>query len=238
MGSTAAGRRRHLLTPTAVVLTSVLGACSGGDDAAPTTTVAVTAAPTTPPPTTAPPTTSAAPTTPTPTTTAPPTTAPPPTTAVPVTAPLDPATAEPVVTQLMIDYIAAVNAMYRDPANESLRTALADLASGYALDVFVDTADGYVLDGQKARVDPSNPSRVEPIGATFSFVPAEPVVGMDGCVIDTDAQVKLLPDGTEEVTEATPDSYLMTFNFTAVDGGWTVTDIVVVDKYEDQVGCE
>lgn len=234
MGSTVAGRHRLLLAGT-LAAALALSACSGGEDAAPTTTLPVTppstAAPTTPPPTTAAPTTAAP-------TTAPPTTAAP-TTAPPTTAPaIDPAAAEPVVTQLMIDYIAAVNELGRDPASEERRTALAALASDYALDVFVENADTSVLDREFNRVDPADPSRVEPFPATYSFLPGEPVVGMDGCIIDTDAQVSVGEDGAETIADATPDSFLMTFTFTSTDGRWMVTDLALVEQFEDQIGCE
>ena len=239
MGPTAAGRRRHLLAALAATALAAT-ACSGGDDATPTTTAALAPATTTaPPPTTAPPTTAAA-TTAAPPTTAPPTTEPPPPTTPPptTTGTIDVAAAEPAVTQLMIDYIAAVNALNRDPANETLRTALAGLASGYPLDLFIERADELVLDNRFSRVDPANPSRVEPIPLTFSFAPSEPVVAMDGCVIDTDSQVSRGADGVEQVTESTPDSVLLTFTFTNSNGRWIVTDLVTVQQYQDQIGCE
>lgn len=234
MGSTVAGRHRLLLAGT-LAAALALSACSGGEDAAPTTTLPIapptTAAPTTPPPTTAAPTTAAP-------TTAPPTTAAP-TTAPPTTTPaIDPAAAEPVVTQLMIDYIAAVNDLFRDPANEVRRSDLAALAAQDALDQIVASADQYVLDRSVARRDEANPSRVEPTPITFVFAPnGDPVVGMDGCVIDTDLQVAVEADGTETVTDSTPDSFLMHFDFTAIDGRWVVTSIAIDQRFEGQVGC-
>ncbi len=220
-----------------------LAACSGGDDPVPSTlplpTVAPTTAaplvtdPTVPP--TSPPTTQApttlAPTT-APVTTAPPVTAPPSTTAEELFA-----EATEVLPDLLINFVDVVNHAFRDPADPGLRDQLAALSFSTALDRLTATLDDYVSSGTFAGLNTDDPARIEPVLDSVFIVPENHAAGLDACVIDTDPQMLRNDDGSETVTDATPDSFLITYAFEKVDGRWLVSTFDLNQRFDDQIGC-
>jgi hypothetical protein len=192
-------------------------------------TVTSTAAPpTTPAPTSPPPTTTPAPTTPPPTPPAAPTT----TTGDPTIAEL-----EQQLPPVLIGFLDDVNAAFRDPVNDGLRAALSDNGTGSVIVLMTEFLDRYVAQDEFLRLNPTNPSRVEPILGSIGFAPGTESAGMDACVIDTDVLVRRLADGSEVDVESTPDSFLITYTFVYLDGRWLVESLDVSEQFNDQIGC-
>lgn len=230
----------------------IAAACSGDDDAASTTTVqaTTTAAPTTSaPPTTAPETTSAlttvaAPTTAEPTTVA--STSPPETTGPEPTTTTLPEGVPPRVTfpddedkQAVVDAYYAWNdldaAVLANPQDE---VRVAELLSQTAEPLrkrVEELVDQLASDGEAYVANPDQPAYTEVLDFTVLIV--DDSASFDGCSINALVHVRAADGEVTEVLDDSISSSLLTYNLRRTDGEWLVSDIVRVERWEDQVGC-
>jgi hypothetical protein len=232
------------------VIALVGTACSGGEEAAPTTiptTTPATVATTVPvtvavPPVTTqpPPATSAAPTS------APATSEPPMSTAVSSTTPpgLSPLNAtllptlETELPLVIVEFTNALEEGLRVPADQGRREVLRALTGPDLYGRIEATLDRWVAEGRSQRERPGDPPRVEAQLSTSGMSAGEPIAFMDACFIGTDIMIQMGPDGTETVTDSDIDSSLYSYVFEFVDGRWLIVNFSLVESFLKTEGCE
>jgi hypothetical protein len=232
-------------------------ACSGDDEAAPTTvpvtvattvpatvaTVATTVPVTVPPVTTQPPpSTSAAPPTVPPTSATAPTTTTPvisstPATLSPLNATLLP-TLETALPPLIVEFTRSLEEAARLPADPARRDAVRQL-TGSDLFARIEAAlERRVAESRFQRERPGDPPRVEPRLFTAGISADDPIATMEGCFIGTDIEFVVAADGTETVSDDVIDSSLYAYVFQFVDERWLIIDLQLVESFPDTEGCE
>lgn len=230
-------------------------ACSGDDEAAPTTvpvtvattvpptvaTVATTVPVTDPPVTTQPSPTSVAPSTSAASSTAPPTTTMPvisstPATLTPLNATLLP-TLETALPAALADYSTALIEVARAPADPVRRQALRAITGADLYGRIEATLDSWVAEGKFQRERPGTPPRAEPRLFTTGMSADEPIAFMEACVVAPDFVIEVGPDGTETVTDAEIDSSVYSYVFEFTDDRWLIVDFSVVETFAGTEGC-
>ncbi len=234
----------------------VVAACSGEEEAAPSTvpvtaattipataaTVATTVPVTVPPVTTQPPPSTSAPATMPPTSAAAPTTTMPvisstPATLSPLNATLLP-TLETALPPLIVEFTRSLEEAARAPADPARRDAVRQL-TGSDLFARIEAAlDRRVAESRFQRERPGDPPRVEPRLFTAGISADDPIATMEGCFIGTDIEFVVAADGTETVSDDVIDSSLYAYVFEFVDERWLIIDLDLIESFTDMEGCE
>lgn len=223
-----------------IVIVGILGACSGEDDATPSTTAAAvpTTVPTTTPATTVP-TTTVAPTTAAMTApTSPPTT--PATTTPPATAPAD-------VEQVKQDVMAAANASFeayfdaaRNPTDQAKIARLTEVMAGAKLELAAELIAGVVASGRISVENPDVPAAITAFYEdTFVYDPAAGSASIEFCRIGSDLGVIPggNPDGTDQIVVNEVNAYRERSDFQYIDGRWFDSNGATLQKFEGAATC-
>ena len=223
----------------AVVAVLALTACSGGDDATPTSTAASTAAPTTAETTT----TTAAPTTPSPTTTAPaPTTAPPtaPVTSA-ATAPLDPiadlaAALQRDASDAELALLEAIGA----PGDAASRSLVERYYAGDSLVRVIEALDFLVENGLIGSVNPEVPSVLVVLDLPTLVPGSTTEAEARTCRVDAAVVSRLLsndPNGPSAVYNDRITRTVALTRFSLANGIWRVAGGTTIDEAIGETSC-
>ena len=245
---------RPLRLAAAVALVAAVAACDGDDDAGPdSTSVATTSVVTSTAPETTADSTTTTTVAPAPDTTVEETsttvastsvpestTEPTPTTlpeGVPprVTFPDDPD--KQAVVDAVYAYFDALAMAQAAPGDELLRSALDDLTVDPIAERVALYLDSLVLDGEAFIETGDHRSTLEIFEQVVTVVDDSALV--DACAIDRTVQVEVggNPDGTDRLINDQVIAAVLTYNLTRVGDGWRVSELTVVDSWEDQEQC-
>ncbi len=220
------------------VLVAVCAGCSGGDEAAPSSTAASTS------------TTAVVWTAPTPTiaATVPSTT--PRTTSPPTTTPgTDAATSTatvPTRQQAKRDVIAAAmaswtafNELLLDPTNDETLKAVTTTFTGDALDRAIEIAAKLRQEGRKSVTNRELPAAITPYPKTVLLDLQEGSAHIDYCRLGSNVAVEAggNDDGTDRVINDEINSYRERDAFVLVDGAWLKTDGETIEIFEGETSC-
>lgn len=235
-----------------IVIAGVVGACSGDDEAAPSTTAAA-AAPTAPATSTAPTTgaVAAAPATTIPVTAAaPPSSSAASVASTPTTAPTPtaPAATPPAdvgqVKQDVIDAVIASLAVYldaaRNPTDGAKLGLLPEVMTGQTLELAADLIAELVASGSIVVENPDTPAAITTFyEETFVYDAAAGTASIEFCRIGSDLRIKPggNPDGSDQILINEVNAYRERSEFVFVEGRWLDASGVSLEKFEGSTEC-
>jgi hypothetical protein len=236
----------------AVAVTLVLVACSGDDDAAPSTTlaapptsveapsstVAATTPETTEPAPVSTPTTPATPTSPPPTT---PSTLPPePTTTTGSSSPPNQAQIKQDVIDATITAWTAFNELLLDPTDDERLSAIAGTRTADALDRVIDIVLQLQLEGRKSVTNPDLPATIR-IDRSSAMVDVDRgTATVEYCRLGSNITVEIggNEDGTDRILDDTINSYLESDTFVLENGVWLKSGGQTIEIFEGARTCD
>ncbi len=232
---------RPTVVPVAIVAVfAVMGVgCSGGDDAAPSssaasvsTTIAVSSAPTSTIASTVAPTTL-------------PTTSPPTTTSG--TDATTSSTTIPTKQQAKRDVIAAARAAWQslndlrlDPTNDALLEALALTRTGASLESAIDIIATYRADDLRAVTNDEFPAYFQPIRDSVIIDGPAGTASLEYCRLGSNLLVEVggNPDGTDLVLDESISAYRERSDLVLTETGWLESGGVVLQQFEGATRCD